>query len=264
MKYFQGKTVWITGASAGIGEQLAYAMSEAGAELILSARRKVALDQVAANCKGNGAVHVLPIDLEHPETMKEKVAEALQMTRQIDILVNNGGVSQRGLVVDTLNEVEKRIMTINFHGTAALTRAVLPHMIERRSGQIAVITSLTGKFSTPYRSSYAASKHALHGFFEALRAEIHQYGIHIAMICPGFIQTDVSKNALDEQGNPRGIMDDTTANGMHPKKLAGRILKALAARKNESWIGGKEVLMTYIHRFFPNLYRSMIRKVKVV
>lgn len=264
MSYYTNKWIWITGASAGIGEQLVYAFHQAGANLIISARREEELLRVAANCKEAAKVQILTLDLEKISELTVKAQQALTIAGNIDILVNNGGISQRGRAVDTQDEVDERIMKINYHGTRALTRAVLPGMIQHGSGQIAVITSLTGKFSTPFRSSYAASKHALHGFFEGLRAEVYSKGIHVCMICPGFIQTDVSKNALDENGNPRGIMDNTTANGMKPEELARRVLKVLARRKNESWIGGKEVLMAYIHRFFPNLYRRLIRKVAVV
>lgn len=264
MTYFKDKWVWVTGASSGIGEQLVYAFHQAGANLIISARREAELMRVAANCKLGGKVEILTLDLEKFYELPAKAAEAQKIAGCVDILINNGGISQRGRAVDTADEVDERIMKINYHGTRAITRAVLPDMIAKGSGQIAVISSLTGKFSTPFRSSYAASKHALHGFFEGLRAEVHSKGIHICMICPGFIQTDVSKNALDENGKPRGIMDETTANGLKPEDLAKRILKLLSKRKNESWIGGKEVLMAYIHRFFPNLYRRLIRKVQVV
>ena len=148
----------------------------------------------------------------------EDVSEAYKIATanfgRIDILINNAGISQRSLTIDTDLDVYAKIMNINYLGTAAITKSVLPEMIERGSGQLVTITSLVGKFGTPYRSGYAASKHALHGFFDCLRAEVHTAGINVLLVCPGFIQTDISRNALVGNGNSQGTMDTAQENGM--------------------------------------------------
>lgn len=154
-------------------------------------------------------------------------------------------------------------MDVNYFGTIALTKALIPHFIKQKSGQVAVVTSLVGKFGTPYRSGYAASKHALHGFFDALRAELYEYGIGINMICPGFVKTNVSINALTEKGEKLDQMDEAQANGMSPEKCARKIARAIRKNKREVYIGGKEVYGVYLKRFFPGIFARVLRKAKV-
>ena len=167
---FQNKVVWITGASSGIGRALAQELSNLDALLIISARNKSALETVKNSCKNPNNVWVLPLDLEEHTSFIKTTATALQIFGRIDILVNNGGISQRSLAKDTLVSVDEKIMKVNYTGTIALTKALLPHFIERQQGHIVVTTSIVGLIGTPLRSSYAASKHALHGFFDSLRA----------------------------------------------------------------------------------------------
>ena len=170
---YNNKVVWITGASSGIGEALAKAYNKQGAKLILSARREKELERVKANCPNqNAEIMVLPLDLTASDSFAEKVLKVVQHFGTIDLLINNGGISNRGMAKDILLEVDRRVMEVNYFGTIALTKAVLPIMIANDSGQIAVITSMVGKFATPMRSAYSASKHALHGFFDALRYEL--------------------------------------------------------------------------------------------
>jgi len=264
--YFKNKRVWVTGASSGIGEALAYAFAEHGAHLILSARNEQELNRVAAGCVQAGAVSVLvqPLDLAQHDAIPGIIEKVLKQVGKVDILLNNGGISQRALAKDTSLEVDKKLMAINYFGTIALTKALLPNMLTHQLGHIATITSLTGKFGSPMRSSYAASKHALHGFFDSLRAELSQTPIRVTLICPGFVRTNVSINALTGDGSKQNKMDEATDKGMQPERLAERILRALEQGKEEVYFGGKEVLGIYLKRFFPAYFSRLIRRAKVM
>jgi short-subunit dehydrogenase len=260
----QNKVVWITGASSGIGEALAYSLARKGAKLVLSARRKDELERVKKSCnRSDDDILILPLDLAHSQDFPEKVKEVFTHFQQVDVLINNGGISQRSLAKDTDLEVDRQIMEIDYFGTVALTKAVLPYMLAKKSGKIVVITSLVGKFGTPLRSAYAAAKHALHGFFDALRAECWQENLKVLMVCPGFVKTQVSVNALTGSGERQNKMDDAQANGMSAEQCAEKIVKAIMQDKEEVYIGGKEIYGVYLKRFFPLIFSKMIRKAKV-
>ena len=260
--HFQDKVAWITGASSGIGEALAYALSAQGARLVLSARRAEELERVRQQCTNGEAHYVLPLDLTKVDA-EPLTQQVLEHFGQIDYLIHSGGVSQRSTVLETNMAVQRRIMEINYFGAIALTQAVLPAMLARQSGHLVVISSLSGKISTPRRSAYAASKHALHGFFDALRAEVYQNGLRVTIVCPGYSKTNLSFNALTGEGDKHGQMDPTQAKGMAPATLAERILLAIERQEEEVVIGGKEVLAVYLKRFFPGLYSWMIRRTKI-
>jgi dehydrogenase/reductase SDR family member 7B len=258
---FEGQRVWITGASAGIGEALAHAFHGAGAKLILSSRREDELRRVQSECGGEALARVLPMDVTAEADLAQKASRALDMFGGIDILVNNAGVSQRSLVKDTRMDVYRSLMEVNFFGAVALTLAVLPSMVERKNGHIVVISSLVGKFGTPLRSGYAAAKHALHGFFDSLRAEAGRDGIKVIVVCPGFIRTDVSLNALRGDGSLHAKMDSGQAHGMPAEECAAQILKAVAAGKEEIYIGSsRDKYSVYLKRFFPGVFARMIAK----
>ena len=212
------KTIWITGASSGIGEAAAYFYNSKGYNVILSARNEKKLMQVKIQSSNPERCFVLPLDLVEIASFGAKTKEAIHAFGKIDIMLHNGGISQRSLIQETPLSVDRQLMEVNFFGTVALTKVLLPHFIANKSGQFGVITSLVGKFGTQYRSSYAASKHALHGFFETLRSEQYQNNIHVTLICPGFIHTNVSVNALTADGTALNEMDQAQANGMSPEK----------------------------------------------
>ncbi|QTE21453.1 SDR family oxidoreductase [Polaribacter cellanae] len=261
---FSNKVIWITGASSGIGKSLAIAFANKNAKLILSSRKKEALELVKSECKNSENVKIITLDLEDYNNLQVKADEAIATFGKIDILINNGGISQRSLVKNTQIMVDKRIMDINYLGTVALTKAVLPHFIKNKNGQFVVTTSIVGKIGTPLRSSYAASKHALHGFFDCLRAENHKNNIAVTLVCPGFINTNVSKNALTGDGTPQGKMDVATGNGMSPERLAILMIKAIEKKKEEVYIAGaKEKLGIYTKRFFPKIFSILVRKMSV-
>ena len=261
---FQNKVVWITGASSGIGRALAQELSNLDALLIISARNKSALEIVKNSCKNPDNVWVLPLDLKEHTSFVKTTVTALQIFGRIDILVNNGGISQRSLAKDTLVSVDEKIMKVNYTGTIALTKALLPHFIERQQGHIVVTTSIVGLIGTPLRSSYAASKHALHGFFDSLCAEVYNDNIAVTLICPGFVSTNISMNALVGDGTSQQKMDVATANGISPERFAKLMAKAIHKKKEEAYIAGfKENLGVYVKRWFPRVFSVMIRKLRV-
>lgn len=263
MSSFQNKWIWITGASSGLGKAMAIAFAEEGAHLILSARNEEKLKKVAGFCKRAGEIHILPLDLEHSGSFAQKVQDAIGFGNQVDILINNGGISQRALAINTAPEVTRRLFEVNFFGTIELTRQLLPFMIEQQSGQIVTISSVVGKFGSPLRSTYSASKHALHGYFDSLRFEVEDDGIDVTIICPGFIQTDISKNALTAKGNRQGSMDEKTASGLTANEFASRALKAISKKKKEVNIGKFEILGVYVKRFFPSFFRKVLKRSEV-
>lgn len=261
---FKDKIIWITGASSGTGEALVYAFNKQKAKLIISARRKEKLEKVKKNCTYKpDEILVLPLDLEEHGLLQEKADIVFEKFGKIDILFNNGGISQRSLVKDTVIEVDKKIMNVNYFGSVILTKAVLPSMIKNKSGHIVVMSSLTGKFSTHLRSAYAASKHALHGFFDALRFEVYKENINVTIICAGFIRTNISFNALTQDGNPQKFSDPKTESGMSPNVFAKKALKAIYKKKEEVLFGGKEIIVVYLKRFTPFLFSKIIRKLNV-
>ncbi len=257
------KVIWITGASSGIGEATAYKFVQEGYKVVLSARNKEALERVKNSSSSPQHCKVLPLDLVDQASFAEKTLEAITAFGHIDIILHNGGISQRSLIRDTPIAVDRKLMEVNFFGTVALTKELLPHFIERKSGQFGVISSLVGKFGSPYRSSYAAAKHALHGFFESLRLEHFEENIAVTMICPGFIKTDVSKNALTADGTPLNEMDKAQENGMSAEDCAKEIFKALKNKKEEVYIGGKETMGIYLKRFVPAIFTKILRKSEV-
>jgi short-subunit dehydrogenase len=259
----RNKVVWITGASSGIGEALAYKLNAMGAKLILSSRNRESLYVVKSNCTINPLdIHVLPLDLENTASLKEATASAIKIFNRVDLIIHSGGVSQRSLALETNLDVAQKIMNINFWGTVVLTQSILPSMISHNTGHIVIISSLVGKFGTKFRSAYSASKHALHGYFDSLRTEIDPK-IKISIICPGFIKTKVTINALTADGTKQNSMDDAQANGMPANQCALEIIKAIQSEKEEVYIGGKEKYAVLLKRFLPGLFSKIVRKAKV-
>ena len=265
MGNINGKVIWVTGASSGIGEALVYALAKEKAKLVLSARRKEELQRVADATKlAKDDYLILPLDLDRQQDFEQKRNEVLQKFGRIDVLINNGGISQRSLAKDTTIEVDRQIFETNFFGTIALTKVVLPDMLKQKSGLLITITSAVGKFGSPWRSGYAASKHALHGFFDSLRAEVYDDNVKVMLVCPGFIQTNVSRNALTGDGSKLGTMDGATLKGLTADKCAGEIVSAIKSDKEEIIVSQfKERFGVWVMRFFPRLFSKMIRRMNV-
>lgn len=264
MSFFRNKVVWITGASSGIGEALTYAFHQRGANVIISSRRREALDQVKANCEGNtDNIHVLPLDLSDPQSLPGKAEEALALYGHVDYLFNNGGISQRSTAVETQLDVTRRVLEINFFGQVALTKAILPVMMERKNGHIIVTSSVTGKFGTRLRSSYAASKHALHGYYDCLRQEVQDHNIKVTLVCPGYIKTNVTINAVEGDGSRHGKMGKGQEHGMAASEFAEKLIAKVEQGKEEVYIGGKEILAIYLKRLSPALLYRVLSRTEV-
>ncbi|MBS1951159.1 MAG: Oxidoreductase [Cytophagales bacterium] len=269
MTHLNHKVIWITGASSGIGEALTYQLAMIkGVKLILSARRKEELERVKALCPQAVQVNIriLPIDLVQHETLHLSVEAAVQLFGYIDVLINNGGISQRSLAKETHLNVDRHLMEVDYFGTISLSKYLLPHFLKRKSGHFVTISSVMGKIGTPYRSGYAAAKHALHGFFDSLRAELWKESKHVyvTLICPGWVRTNITLNALTGDGRKLNKMDKTTAKGLSPKICAERIVAAIQKKKEEVYIGGaKEVFAVYLKRFFPLLFSKAVRRMAV-
>ncbi len=263
MKDLKDKVVWITGASSGIGKALAYAMAKQGAHLVLSARNKERLEEVKGKCLLTTSKCIIQVlDLSKTEDIEQAAQAVLAQTGRIDLLINNAGRSQRSLAKDTPLANDRSIMELNFFSPVALTKAVLPHMLKNKAGHIVVVSSISGKFGFPLRTAYAASKHAIQGFFESLRAELYDTNIKVTIVSPGRIKTDISLHALTESGQPYNKMDDGQANGMPANKCAEKIVKAIKKDKKDVLVGNTEVLMVYIRRLFPAIYYKLVSKIK--
>lgn len=260
---FKDKVIWITGASSGIGKALAIELSKQDCKLILSSRRENVLLDVKSQCSNPDNVEVLTLDLGNYHNMKPIADCAISLYGKIDILINNGGISQRSLIIDTAIAVDKKLMEIDYLGTVALSKAILPHFIRNQSGHYVTVTSLMGKFSSPYRSSYCGAKHALHGFFDALRLEHDKDHIRVTMICPGFVNTDIARNALKGDGSTLQDQDAATENGLEVTEFAQKMLKAINKEKFEAYIGKGEVKGIYLKRFFPKLLHKVILRSQV-
>lgn len=258
--------VWIVGASSGIGQGLANHYAALGAKLILSARSKDQLYQVKAACKGNPMnIHVLPLDLEDVNSLANMAQEAWRIFGRIDILILTAGITQRALALETELAVSKKIMDINYWGPVALSKAILPSMIAQGSGHLVVMSSLMGKIGTRFRSSYAASKHALHGYFESLRPEVYDAHIDISMVCPGFVNTHLSERALQGNGELYGIKDQVHVDAMDVPQFVKRLIPYLNKRKEEIFVAGNEIKVIWASKYLPGkLFRKKIREAKVV
>lgn len=252
--------IWITGASSGIGLALAQSYAQRGASLILSARSLDKLHEIRQNLPYPEKHLVLPLDLMDSSNFAQKVDTVVAHFGRIDVLINNGGVSQRGEAYATSIDIDRKIMEVNYFGAVALTKAVLPIMQKQQSGHIVAISSIAGKFGFYWRSAYAAAKHALQGFFEALYLEEAKNNIHVTLVYPGKINTPISLNAINEKGESHGEMDHNQETGMSAELCAKKIIRAVEKKKQEVLIGNKEILAVYIKRYCPWLFWKIIRK----
>lgn len=250
--------VWVTGASSGIGEELAYQLSKLGVSLVLSARRVQELERVKRRCLENGILKgkdilVLPLDLTDRSSHEVATKTVLQEFGKIDILVNNGGVSQRSLFVDTSVDVYKQLIELNYLGTLSLTKCVLPHMIERKQGKIVTVNSFLGIIAAPLSSGYCASKHALRGFFNSLRTELTAYpGIIVSNICPGPVQSDIVKNALTEEASKTIGSSTGQSYKMPTSRCVQLMLVSMANDLKEVWIADQPfLLIAYLWQYMP-------------
>ncbi|PWL24336.1 MAG: short chain dehydrogenase [Fluviicola sp. XM-24bin1] len=257
---YQDKVIWITGASSGIGKALAAQWATAGAQLVLSARNVEALEALKASLPNSDRHLVLPLDLADSSNFDALASAVVEKLGKIDILVNNGGMSQRSEAHETPLEVDRRIMEVNYFGNIALTKAVLPYFQKQKSGHFLVISSIAGKFGFFLRSAYSASKHALHGFYESVMLEEEKNGVLVTIACPGKINTNISVNALNKTGEKHGEMDHNQATGMSAEECARQLIKAVSKGKKEVLIGNKEIKAVTLKRLLPGVFWKVIRK----
>lgn len=262
-KIFKGKVAWITGASSGIGEFLVYEFISRGATVIASSNDLPGLERVKAACAENEEqVHCVPFDLADTSEINNIVDKQIGINRRIDFLLNIGGISQRARIDETPIWLDRKIFEINYFGTIAFTKAILPYMIRQKSGHILATSSISGRFGFPLRSAYSASKQALHGFFETLYLENKKFNLRSSVIIPGRVRTSISFHALDAEGKEHGKLDEGLAKGILPQKAAKTIIRGMLRNKREILVGGSELIMLHIRRICPWLFFRIADKIK--
>jgi len=252
--------IWITGASSGIGEELALQLANSGNKLILSGRNEERLQTVADQCSDATAVEIIAFDLGNPESVQEAITKFKSLEWPLHVLINNGGVSQRSRADETGLEIDRHVMEVNYFGPIALTKGVLPILKEQQRSKIVTISSIAGKFGYFDRTAYSAAKHALHGFFESLRFEQEANGVSVLIACPGRVQTNISVNAVTATGKTHGKMDQGQAEGIPASLCAARIIKGIEQGKMEILVGGKEIKAVILKRFAPRVLYKILRK----
>ncbi|XP_037093791.1 dehydrogenase/reductase SDR family protein 7-like [Pollicipes pollicipes] len=262
----RGQVVVLTGASSGLGEALAHRLYAAGCRLIIMARSVDQLDRVRQDvmlAHQRELVYppvVLPLDLSDSDGVRAAVGKALRVFGRVDVLINNAGVSYRGEALHTELEVDARLMQVNYLGQLAAIKTVLPSMVEQRSGQIVCVSSVQGRLALPYRSAYAASKHALQAFCDCLRAEVADHNVHVTVVSPGYIRTSLSLNALTGSGAAHGKLDATTAAGLEPDAAARRLVAALVARRHETLLAPlRDRLAVLLRALLPSVFFLLMR-----
>jgi len=256
------KIIWLTGASSGIGEALAYQLAQGGAKLVLCSRNLEKLQALKLKLPQAESHKVLALDLSQADSLETKVAPMLKETG-IDILVNNGGISQRGLAKNTQLDVQRKVMEVNYFGTISLTQLLLPQLIQAQ-GMLVNVASVAGKVGGQSMAGYSASKHALIGYMDSLRAEESRHGLKVLNICPGFVQTQISVNAMNDDGSTYGEVAKSIAEGISAAECAASIIQAIDKDKFEVVIGkGLSGWAPLIKRLFPNLFYRMAAKTNI-
>ncbi|XP_070618031.1 dehydrogenase/reductase SDR family member 7B-like isoform X2 [Erythrolamprus reginae] len=267
--YLKDAVVVITGATSGLGKECAKAFHAAGSQLVLCGRSRERLQDVlqelsagAEPFKNGRKHHTVVFDLSDIKAVVSAAKEILSCVDHVDILINNAGISYRGCITETAIEVDRRVMETNYFGPVALTKALLPAMIQRRKGHIVAISSLQGKISIPFRSAYAASKHATQAFFDCLRAEVERFNIDVTVISPGYIQTNLSLNAVTADGSQYGVMDQTIREGKVATEVAQLVLDAVGEKRKDVLVAAGFVpgLAVYLRPLCSTLFFSLMAR----
>ncbi|MCP4311384.1 MAG: SDR family NAD(P)-dependent oxidoreductase [Bacteroidetes bacterium] len=260
---YKDKTVWITGASSGIGAELARQFAQEGARVIISSHEAEELEGVRKELEGvSKDVHPVVFNLGNPEEVAATARKVLQEFGRVDVLMNNGGISTRSEALETILEIDRRIMEIDYFSGVILTKVLLPKMIENGYGHIGVTSSISGKFGWPLRSAYAAAKHALFGFYKSLWAENKSKGIRVTIFSPGRVRTNISIHALNKEGKEHGKMDPGQDKGITPEKAARRMIRAMKRNRKDVLVGSSELIMVWIHKYCKPLYHQVVGRVK--
>lgn len=259
-----GKVVWITGASSGLGKALAQACAARGAEVILTARRFEELENVRQSLSHPERHISIAADITDEAQVRQAHEQVLSAKYKIDWLINNAGLSQRALIAETTMQTERAIMEVDYFSQVFLTKTVLPTFLKQKSGRIIFVSSVAGLLGTQYRATYSAAKAAIHMWANSLRAEVANEGVDVSVIFPGFVKTNVSFNALDGAGKPQAKQDEAIENGLEPEVFAEIVVKALLNGQEYIVVSGaKEKLGVWVSRLSPKTLYKMIRKVKV-
>lgn len=261
-EYYNGRIAWVTGASSGIGEALVKNLAKAGARVIMSSHEPEELERVKEEMgETEKEAFILAFDLSNSNEV-EKAAEAvLNKFGKVDIFFSNGGVSTRSTAIEIPIELDRKVMEINYFSGVIITKKLLPVMIKEGFGHIIATSSISGKFGFPLRSAYAASKHALHGFYESVWTELHSKGIRTTIVCPGRVKTKISLHALDKDGKEYGKMSKGQAEGIDPETCALQIMRAASLNKREVLVGGKELLMPRLKQYFPRIFYKLVTRI---
>lgn len=264
MKSYKGKTVWITGASSGIGAELARQFAGEGARVIISSHEAEELEGVRKSLEPiSKEVRTVVFNLGNPEEVKATAERVLEEFGRIDVLMNNGGISIRAEAIETTIEMDRKLMEIDYFSGVILVKTLLPAMIENGYGHIGVTSSISGKFGWPLRSAYAAAKHALFGFYKSLWAENHHKGIHITIFSPGRVRTNISYHALLKDGKEQGVMDPGLDKGIRPATCARKMIRAMKRNRKDVLVGSTELVMVWIHKYCKFLYYKLINRIPV-
>jgi dehydrogenase/reductase SDR family member 7B len=260
---FSDKVIWITGASSGIGEALVYEFASRGARIIASSNDPDGLQRMKSNCTGHEMmVTCVPFDLADMTGIDTIVKEQADVQGSIDYLLNMGGISQRARIDETPLWLDRKIFEINYFGTIALTKAILPYMLRQKSGHLLATSSISGRFGFPLRSAYSASKQALHGFFETLYLENKSSNIRTSVIIPGRVNTAISYHALTSEGKEHGKLDEGQAKGVSPRQAALAIIRGIEKNRREILVGSSELMLLHIRRYLPWLFFRIADKIK--
>jgi short-subunit dehydrogenase len=259
---YKGKTVWITGASSGIGAELAYQFAREGASVIISSHEAEELEAVRKRLETVSTdVHCVVFNLGYPDEVLAAAERVLKEFGKVDVLMNNGGISTRAEALETPLEIDRRVMEIDYFSGVILTKALLPKMIEQGYGHIGVTSTISGKFGWPLRSAYAAAKHALFGFYKSLWAENHKKGIRVTLFSPGRVKTNISYHALLKDGNEHGVQDPALAKGITPERCARKMIRAMKRNRKDVLIGRFELVMVWVHKYCKPLYYRLINRI---
>jgi dehydrogenase/reductase SDR family protein 7 len=267
----KGQVVWITGASSGIGKHLAYQCAKHGCRIVLSARNVNQLEEVRKECLAFGRflksddIMVLPLDIVDTSSHCAATDKVLKAFGQIDILINNAGRSQRAWIADTELAVDREMIELNVIGQVSLTKSVLPHMIERRSGHVVVTSSLAGKMGIPFSGTYCLTKWAINGWFHSLAIEMASKNISVTIACPGPVFSNISDVAfVGKAGQTYGQDQSNDKNRMQTSRCAELMFIAVANKLHEVWISRHPaLLMTYCTQYLPTISAIYLRKVGV-
>lgn len=261
MNFFEGKNILITGATSGIGRALAQNIASPGSILLLVARNQTLLEEVKNSCESKGAqAYIFKIDLSNMTEVSELANAIFKTVNHLDVLINNAGISQRSLATETIEEVDRKIMELNFFSSVKLTKLIWPLLEKSTHANIVNISSLTGTFGFPQRSAYAASKHAMEGFFESWMLENKTKHIHFTTIAPGRIFTNISFNALKNDGTQHQALDEGQAKGIKADVCAAKIIKAIKSDKRKMYILQQERILLFFYRFFPSIFVYLVKK----